>query len=199
MRAEDHAFGPGWTRRPDGMLARRAARVLLLDPEDRVLLVRGHDVDNPARSWWFTIGGGIEPGESAASAAVRELAEETGLRITEADLVGPVVTREAIFDFAAEHVRQDEVFFVARIERAAEISRDGWTDIEHGFMDEVRWWHAADLAAVDIEVFPAELPQIVADVAGGWDGVVRHLGLQDDDASVRAAREAEAESVGDPS
>ncbi|HLV56811.1 MAG TPA: NUDIX domain-containing protein [Actinotalea caeni] len=179
-------LGPEWVRGADGKYFRTAARVLLIDEHDRVLLVRGHDVDRPERSWWFTIGGGIDRDERPEDAAVRELAEETGLSIDVSDLVGPVLTRSAIFDFEREHVRQDEVFFVARIRDAGELSRDGWTAVERSFMDEMRWWSPADLREVDIEVFPAELPEVVEHLLDGWDGTVRHLGLQDDDATGEA-------------
>lgn len=179
-------LGPDWVTGADGVPYRQAARLLLLDGDDRVLLVRGHDVDQPERSWWFTIGGGIDPGESPTAAAVRELAEETGLVVAESDLTGPVLTRSAIFDFQAQHVRQDEVFYLARIAEPGEVSRAGWTDVERDFMDEIRWWDAVELADADLEVFPHELPQIVIDLLAGWDGVVRHLGLQDDDASGEA-------------
>lgn len=175
-------LGPDWVTGADGVPFRRAARVLLLDAQDRVLLVRGHDVDQPERSWWFTVGGGIDAGETPEQAAVRELAEETGLQIAEEDLVGPVLTRSAIFDFFHQDVRQDEVFYLARIADPGEVSRAGWTDIERDFMDEVRWWPATELAQVDIEVFPRGLAQVVARLATGWDGTVQHLGLQDDDA-----------------
>src|SRR5690606_42109346 len=57
------------------------------------------DVDQPHRSWWFTVGGGIDPGETPHQAAVRELFEETGLRLDPAELVGPVIVRSAVFDF----------------------------------------------------------------------------------------------------
>lgn len=180
------SLGPEWVRGDDGLFFRRAARVLLLDADDRLLLVRGHDVDQPERSWWFTVGGGIDAGESAHEAAVRELAEETGLRVGPDDLVGPVLTRSAIFDFSAEHVRQDEVFFVARVHEAGELSRDGWTNVERSFMDEMAWWTLAELRDVEIEVFPSELADVLADLLTGWDGEVRHLGLQDDDATGEA-------------
>jgi 8-oxo-dGTP pyrophosphatase MutT (NUDIX family) len=185
--SSEGSLGPEWVRSPDdGRYFRRAARVLLLDEEDRVLLVRGHDVDRPERSWWFTIGGGIDAGETPTRAAVRELAEETGLKIAETDLVGPVLTREAVFDFEAEHVRQDEIFYYARIRDAGEVSRDGWTDVERSFMDDVAWWSLDDLRQVDIEVFPHELADVVETLIAGWDGTVRHLGLQDDDATGEA-------------
>lgn len=181
------SLGPEWVRSPeDGRYFRSAARVLLLDEQDRVLLVRGHDVDRPERSWWFTVGGGVDAGESPSEAAVREVAEETGLSITERDLVGPVLTREAIFDFEAEHVRQDEVFYYARVRNAGTINRDGWTDVEKRFMDDVAWWSLAELRQIDIEVFPHELAEVMESLIEGWDGTVRHLGLQDDDAQGEA-------------
>lgn len=182
------SLGPDWVRGTDGRYFREAARVLLVDEQDRLLLVRGHDVDRPARSWWFTIGGGIDAGETPEQAAVRELAEETGLEIEESDLVGPVLTRSAIFDFEREHVRQDEVFYLARIEDPGEMTRDGWTAVERSFMDEIRWWALDELRAVDIEVFPRELAEVTAGLLDGWDGTVRHLGLQDDDAAGEAVQ-----------
>jgi 8-oxo-dGTP pyrophosphatase MutT (NUDIX family) len=154
--------------------------VILLDPDGRVLLACGHDVDRPERSWWFTIGGGIEPGESDRAAAVREVREETGMVLDPAALVGPVLTRSAIFDFARVTCLQDETFFLARLGAEARLwtlDRSGWTSVEHGFMDEMRWWAPADLRSVQIETFPAELADIVEELGGGWDGQARHLGL----------------------
>lgn len=53
-------------------------RVLVLDDEQRMLLVRQcHD----NKDIWMAPGGNIEEGESAADAAVREVKEETGLDI----------------------------------------------------------------------------------------------------------------------
>lgn len=181
----DSHLGPGWHRAPDGLLCRKAARVLLVDAEDRLLLVRGHDVDEPARTWWFTLGGGIDAGEDARHAAVREVAEETGLNLDPGALLGPVWTRSALFDFQRVHVRQDEEFYLARIDAPQPIDTTGWTDIERRFMDEARWWDLDALAALDIEVFPDGLAHLTRDLLDGWDGVVRHLGL-DDDLSVEA-------------
>lgn len=154
--------------------------MILLDEHDRVLLVRGHDVDAPGRSWWFTVGGGRDAGEDDRAAAVREVREETGIALADADLVGPVYTRSALFDFAARTCRQDEVLFTARV-RADDValSRDGWTDVERDVIDELRWWDLAELETVEIEVFPAGLAGLVRDVLE-WDGTTRHLGLARD-------------------
>lgn len=180
-------LGPDWVTGPDGVPFRRGARLILLDEGDRVLMVRGHDVDNPARSWWFTVGGGIEPGESSVDAAARELTEETGLVVDPASIVGPVATRTAAFDFARQTVRQDEEFFLARIEAAAPVVTDGWTAVERSFMDEVRWWRLDELADVAEEVFPATFVPLVRTLRSGWDGVVRRLPDEVDVGSADAA------------
>ncbi len=173
--ADPTQLGPDWVPGPDGVPFRRGARVLLLDDADRILLVRGHDMDQPERSWWFTVGGGVDAGESAHDAAVRELFEETGLRLPAADLVGPVAVRSATFDFLRRTVRQDEEFFLARVSRPASLTTDGWTDVERAFVDEVRWWDLDALGDVREEVFPGELVPLVRGLLGGWDGVVRRL------------------------
>jgi 8-oxo-dGTP pyrophosphatase MutT (NUDIX family) len=172
-------LGPDWVPGPDGIPYRRAARVILLDEADRVLLVRGHDVDQPERSWWFTVGGGIDAGETSRQAAARELREETGISLPPDEMVGPVYTRQALFDFFARWCRQDEEFFLSRVDSATlpAFSREEWTDVEADVLDEVRWWSVDDLEALDIEVFPAGLAGLVRSLLPGWDGVTRHLGL----------------------
>ncbi|MGW3345491.1 NUDIX domain-containing protein [Nonomuraea rubra] len=52
---------------------RPTARVILADPDDRVLLLRFVPPEPwPKKPAWFLPGGGIEPGETLAQAAVRE-------------------------------------------------------------------------------------------------------------------------------
>ncbi|MBO0610595.1 NUDIX hydrolase [Myceligenerans salitolerans] len=174
------SLGPDWRLAPDGIRERDAARVVLLDGEGRALLVRGHDVDQPERSWWFTLGGGIDPGETALEAALREVREEAGLALSPGDLVGPVLTRTGIFDFFAETCRQREVFFLARLPGGHTPDRSGWTDVEREVLDDLAWLSAEELRAQPLEVFPHELPEVLDVLVAGWDGTVRHLGVQDD-------------------
>jgi 8-oxo-dGTP pyrophosphatase MutT (NUDIX family) len=58
------------------------AFVLAVDRSARVLLTH---VDRPGRGWDVP-GGHLEPGETPQAAAIRELSEETGFAVTEADL-----------------------------------------------------------------------------------------------------------------
>ena len=175
------SLGDDWVLGPDGMRERSAARVILVDDAGRVLVMRGHDVNQPERSWWFTIGGGIDPGESPVEAALRETREEVGIALAADDLVGPVLTRTGIFEFYAETCRQYEVFYLARTPDAVEVTADGWTAAERELLDEMAWLTPAALREQPLEVFPPELPDVVDHLVAGWDGEVRHLGEQLDD------------------
>ena len=173
-----YGMGPEWVPGPDGVPFRRAARVILVDETDRVLLVRGHDAGEVTRSWWFTVGGGLDASESVREGAAREVLEETGLVVGPGDLVGPVLTRSAVFDFARVTCRQDEEFFLARVSSADGFSHGGWTDLEREVLDEVRWWDLAELeaaVAAGTTVYPVALPALVRRLLDGWDGTVEHL------------------------
>lgn len=62
---------------PDSAPIRRpAGRVLLVDERDRVLLLHGWDPGRERVQYWFTVGGGVDPGETVRQAAARELYEE---------------------------------------------------------------------------------------------------------------------------
>ncbi|WP_433057411.1 NUDIX hydrolase [Dactylosporangium sp. CS-033363] len=143
---------------------RRAARVLLLDPSGRVLLLRGCDPARPEHRYWFTVGGGLEPGESLIDAAVREVYEETGLRITRADLVGPVRTDQVQFPFDGRWYSQEQSFFVVRSDAfTADLSH--LDDYEITSVDATRWWSAEELDATPDRFYPADLALLVREVA----------------------------------
>lgn len=163
-----------------GMRLRKAARVLILDPQKRVLLVKGHDSDRPDRQWWFTIGGGIDLGETPEQAAIREVFEETGIELKQTQLIGPVIERTAIFDFAAEHCVQHELIYLVELDTVPDTNTSGWTEVENSFLEEMAWLSAADIADSSIEVFPENLGDLVANLSQGWDGTLLNLGIAEE-------------------
>jgi 8-oxo-dGTP pyrophosphatase MutT (NUDIX family) len=156
-------------------VARQAARVLLFDAQGRILLLEGHDPAHLERHWWFTPGGGLEDGESHREAAIRELTEETGFEVLDADLIGPVWERLAVFDFMDTPYLQHEQFFVAHLGADAQAGEPAWAPSEVDTLDTTRWLTRAELASVAIEVFPQQLSELL-DTVTPWDGVLRHLG-----------------------
>ncbi|MFI5619274.1 NUDIX hydrolase [Streptomyces sp. NPDC051567] len=137
---------------------RKVSRVILLDPEDRILLLHGFEPADPARRWWFTPGGGLEGTESRAQAALRELAEETG--ITEVEL-GPVLWhRYCSFPFDGRRWEQDEWYFLARTARTGTTSA-GLTELERRSVSGVRWWTSGELLAARETVYPTTLAELL--------------------------------------
>ena len=77
------------------------------DDAGRVLLVRNRDTD-----LWVAPGGAIEPGESPADAAVREMWEETGLIVEVVEILG-VYGGGA--DFVVEYSNGDRTSYVMTV------------------------------------------------------------------------------------
>lgn len=144
--------------------ARPTARVLLLDARDRILLMRGRLPGRPdGPGAWFTVGGGVEPGETYLDAAVREIREETGIAAFE---LGPVVwLREGPLDIP-HPVIMVEQYIVARCE-GAEPHRGGWQALEHELIDDIRWWTLAELGATADLVFPPGLADLLPEILAG--------------------------------
>jgi signal peptidase I len=145
-----------------GPRIRPAARLVVLDPDDRLLLFRVADVDDPSRSWWETPGGGIKLRETLMQAAHRELLEEVGS--SDHAIVDLQITAERDATAHGATLRKIEHFLATRIEpvEAAALDRSGWTAQEHAEIAEVRWWTADELAATPDRYFPGDLADIVA-------------------------------------
>lgn len=137
---------------------RRVARVVLLDPDDRILLLHGHEPDNPDDDWWFTPGGGLEGTETHGEAALRELVEETG--ITDVEL-GPVLwRRRCAFPFAGRRWEQDEWYFLARTTQT-ETEATALTELERRSVAGARWWTCRELGLAHETVYPTRLAELL--------------------------------------
>ena len=149
---------------------RTSARIVLLDDTGAVLLLCGSDpalAAHHAPRWWFTVGGEVQQGERLAEAAARELAEETGLRVAPADMVGPVWRRDEVFEFNGSLIDSEEFYFVHRTQRF-EPSRTGRTELERSYIHGHRWCDAADIAALVAAgetVYPTQLSGLLTDAA----------------------------------
>jgi 8-oxo-dGTP pyrophosphatase MutT (NUDIX family) len=142
------------------VIERRAARVLVADAAGRVLMLQGFDPSDPGLRYWFTVGGGLEPGESVAEAAVRELFEETGLRISP-DGLGPVVWNDVTeFPFDGRLYRQEQSWFLVRVP-SLEVDRSGFDEIERATVSDVAWWSSSDFATSTERYYPPDLPELL--------------------------------------
>ena len=128
-------------------VVRATSRLIVVDDDGRVLLMLTKAPDTSGVARWITPGGGVDPGETQAEAAIRELREETGQIITDP---GDVVYVE---DFVvpwddADHTHGHAEFFIVRLPHF-EIDDACWTDDERVDILESRWFTIDELDGLD--------------------------------------------------
>jgi double-stranded uracil-DNA glycosylase len=161
-----NAAVPWWDRlrwfselagRSSGLQPRDAVRALVLDPADRVLMIR---FDDRFGTWWSTPGGGVDAGETDEAALARELHEEVG--IGEYDL-GPLIwTRTHWLVDMTKWSEQRERHYLVRVPAfepapaytVAQLAAEGVT--------EARWITLDELVA--LTTGPRRLAELVRDV-----------------------------------
>ncbi len=138
---------------------RPAVRAVVLDPDDRLLLVR--------LSWptgwdgWVLPGGGVDPGEDDFVALRRELVEEVGLHDPD---IGPCLwRREVRFRFGDWDGQREHVHLVRThaFEPSPAFSLD---ELAAEHVAEIRWWRLDALDASADVCSPSRLAALVCAV-----------------------------------
>ncbi len=148
------------------MNTRECARVIVLSPSNRIVLVR-YERDlpiDPQRSvtaeYWVPPGGGKQPDETFEQAAARELEEETGIEL---DSIGPCIgVRACTFSHQGTLRCQYEKYFVAW-------APEKWplrNRTSEPILD-IRWWSLPEIRSSTTEFFPADLAELVELLVAG--------------------------------
>jgi len=138
--------------------ARAAARVLLFDEEERLLLLEARDSTGEHR-WWVAPGGGLQSGETFQGAAQRELYEETGLVLP---IHQWVWTRRHVFDWGGRRHDQYERYFIARAKQPSlmPVKADAYV-VGH------RWWQLREIEQSNDEFAPRHLASLLPSIIRG--------------------------------
>jgi ADP-ribose pyrophosphatase YjhB (NUDIX family) len=150
--------GPAEPGELGGLRSRRAGRVILLDPGNRVLLLR-YDDEPPNGRHWATPGGGLNPGEAYAAAASRELTEETGW--SDIVLLGEIHRHVRTMGVGDRIVRQHERLFLARTDLACRELGDVAAMHASDGIVAWRWWTLEELDTTAEVVWPAGLAGLI--------------------------------------
>ena len=143
---------------------RLAGRVIVLDPDDRVLLFR-YDDPPPNGRHWATPGGGLDDGEDYAAGARRELAEETGWMDVPLGREVYEWTR-TLGDANGALRQQHERIFVARVDVARRPLGEVAAMHAHDGIVTWQWWTLAELDATDETVMPPVLADLIRGALG---------------------------------
>jgi ADP-ribose pyrophosphatase YjhB (NUDIX family) len=137
---------------------RNAVRAVVVDPAERVLLVR---LEFPHWTGWAAPGGGVDAGEADEDALRRELSEEAGL---ETFHLGPLVwtrTHELVF---GDWDGQIECYYLVLTPSFDPAPALGWTELNAECLTAVRWWTPDELEAAGTEFAPRRLPLLLREL-----------------------------------
>lgn len=143
------------------MRERKSARLLIISPEQRVLLFRFVHKEGvlAGQDYWATPGGGLEGDETFEQAAIRELREETGIAVD--SVTDPVGHRHfPLLLPCGEQVYSVEQYFVVPVQQET-LCRSGWTSHETQVMADHQWWSVQALQTTPETVWPETLLEML--------------------------------------
>jgi ADP-ribose pyrophosphatase YjhB (NUDIX family) len=137
----------------------RVIAIAALVHRDHVLLAEGHDPVK-GETFYRPLGGGVEFGERAAEAVVREFVEETGFEIEIVDSLGVV---ENLFIYHGQPGHEVVFEFVARFAEGAAPPELATVEATEGAATFVaKWLPLAEVLAGVHRVYPDALPERLA-------------------------------------
>ena len=129
--------------------------VIVVDDQGRLLLVR-HTGD---RDGWAVPGGAVDIGESPAQVAVREIREETGLQISQLQLLDVLGGTH----YEVTYPNGDRVAYVTAVYQARIAGGIPVPDLEE--ISQLGWFTPAQLSGVDLNRFTRALLRAIGHLA----------------------------------
>lgn len=149
------------------MRTRNVARIVAINPDNEVLLLqyrqeRSLDPEQPELlEYWVPPGGSLNSGESFEEAAVRELEEETGIRVT--DPGSWVWTRALKLRVEDEDRLQVERYYVVRVSQPDTLRNSTPDEV----IADMQWWSLDSLRESDAVFFPETFAELVEPLLDG--------------------------------